>query len=45
MFGFPLDIDLLNHFKNTYKNNYSNIDVIPEVSEKSKDSIIYSKNN
>lgn len=45
MFGFSQDIWLLIHFKETYKKHYSNIDIIPEVSEQSKDSIIYSLRN
>lgn len=45
IFGFPQDIRLLSHFKETYKKHYFNIDVIPEVSEQSKDSVIYSLKN
>ena len=42
MYGFPQDIRLLVHFKETYKKHYCNIDVIPEVQEPSHDSVKFS---
>ena len=42
MYGFPQDIRLLTHFKETYKKHYFNINVIPEVKEPSHDSVKFS---